>query len=156
MMAWAILVLIIAIGLGLVVIEIVFIPGTTVVGVLGLLCIIAGLVYGFNEFGNPMGWAITATTALVSGVIIILSLRSGVWNKFALKGQIDSKVNESKKIDLVNGQTGVTLSALKPIGNAEFNQQKWEVTTQGEHIDAGTPVKVIKTKGRIIYVEQIT
>ncbi len=156
MMAWTILILLIAIGLGLVVIEIIFVPGTTIVGIMGLLCIFAGLGYGFSEFGHPMGWGITAVTTLVSAVVIIISLRSGVWNKFALKGAINSKVNEHKQLDVQVGQSGTAISALKPIGNAEFKHQIWEVTTQGEHIDAGSPVKVIKTKGRIIYVEQIT
>lgn len=155
MMVWVILLLIIAIGLGLIVIEIIFVPGTTVVGVLGLICIIGGLMYGFSTFGAPIGWGITAATVLVSSAVIIISLKSGVWKRFALNQSMESKVNDHIPITVKMGDEGITLSALRPIGNAEFGNDKIEVTTFGELIDSGSKVKVTQVEGRIIYVEQI-
>lgn len=155
MMAWLILSLIIAIGLGLIVIEIIFVPGTTVVGILGLLCIIGGVMYGFSTFGAPIGWGITAATVLISTAVIIISLKSGVWKRFALNKSMESKVNDHIPITVKEGDQGITLSALRPIGNAEFGNDKMEVTTLGELIDSGSKVKVTQVEGRIIYVEQI-
>ncbi len=154
MMAWAILLLILAIGIGLIVIEIIFVPGTTIVGVLGLICIIAGILYGFSTFGTPMGWGITVVTVIISTAIIIISLKSGVWKKFALSDIMDSKVNEHLPIAINPGEEGVALSALRPIGNAEFGNDKMEVTTLGELVDSGSKVKVTHIEGRVIYVEQ--
>jgi membrane-bound ClpP family serine protease len=154
-MAWIILLLIISIGLGLIVIEIIFVPGTTVVGIAGLLCVIGGVWFGFSEFGKPMGWTITAVTVLVSTAVIIVSLKSGVWKRFALNKSMDSKVNEHIPISVNTGDEGIALSALRPIGNAEFGNDKMEVTTLGELIDTGSKVKVTHIEGRIIYVEQL-
>lgn len=150
-----ILLLIIAIGLGLVVIEIIFVPGTTVVGILGLLCIIAGVMYGFSTFGAPIGWAILAGTVLIATTVIIFSLKSGVWKRFALNKSMNSKVNEHISITIKVGDEGVALSALRPMGNAEFGNDKMEVTTLGELLDSGSKVKVTQVEGRIIYVEQL-
>lgn len=154
-MAWLILFLIIAIGLGLVVIEIIFVPGTTVVGILGLLCIIGGVMYGFSAFGAPIGWGITAGTVLVSTAVIVISLKSGVWKRFALNKSIDSKVNDHIPITIKEGEEGIALSSLRPFGNAEFGSEKIEVTTLGELIDSGSKVKVTHIEGRVIYVEQL-
>lgn len=155
MMVWMILLLIIAIGLGLVVIEIVFVPGTTVIGILGLICIIGGIMYGFSTFGGLIGWGILAATVIISTIVIIISLRSGVWKRFALNKSIDSKVNDHLPITIEIGAEGVALSALRPFGNAEFGNDKIEVTTLGELIESGSKVKVSNIEGRIIYVEQL-
>ncbi len=155
MMAWAILILIIAIGLGLIIVEIIFVPGTTIVGILGLLCVFAGLAYGFSTFGAPMGWGITGVTVLITTIAIVISLKSGVWKRFALNNTMESKVNEHLPIDIKPGEEGITLSALRPIGNAEFGNEKMEVTTLGELVDSGSKVKVTHIEGRVIYVEQL-
>ena len=155
MMAWAILVLIIGIGVGLIIMEIIFVPGTTIVGILGLLCVIAGVAYGFLNFGRPMGWGITGVTVIISTVAIVISLKSGMWKRFALNSTMDSKVNEHLSIDIAPGSEGIALSALRPIGNAEFGNDKMEVTTLGELVDSGSKVKVTHIEGRVIYVEQL-
>jgi len=155
MMAWAILVLIISIGVGLIIVEIIFVPGTTIVGILGLLCVIAGVAYGFLTFGAPMGWGITAVTVIISAIAIVISLKSGVWKRFALNSSINSKVNDHIPIAIRLGEEGVALSALRPSGNAEFENEKMEVTTLGELVDSGSKVKVTNIEGRVIYVEQI-
>ena len=154
-MAWIILLLILAIGLGLIVIEIIFVPGTTVVGISGLLCLIGGVMYGFAQFGDPIGWSITAATVIISTSVIIFSLKSGVWKRFALNNSMDSKVNDHITISIKGGDEGVALSALRPFGNAEFGNDKMEVTTLGELVDSGSKVKVTHVEGRIIYVEQL-
>ncbi len=155
MMAWAILILIIAIGLGLIIVEIIFVPGTTIVGILGLLCVFAGLAYGFSTFGAPIGWGITAVTVIISTAAIVVSLKSGVWKRFALNDTMESKVNEHLPIEIKAGEEGIALSALRPIGNAEFGDDKMEVTTLGELVDSGSKVKVTHIEGRVIYVEQL-
>ncbi len=154
-MAWIILLLILAIGLGLIIIEIIFVPGTTVVGILGLLCLIGGVMYGFSTFGDPIGWGITAATVIISTAIIIISLKSGVWKRFALNKSMDSKVNEHIPITIKVGDEGIALSALRPIGNAEFGNDKIEVTTLGEFLDSSSKVRVTQVEGRKIYVEQL-
>lgn len=154
-MEWVIIISLIVIGLALIVIEIVFVPGTTVVGGLGLISMLGGVYYSFKVFGNPIGWGVASGTFVVSAIIIIISLKSGVWKKFALDKSIQSKVNDRTPINVKVGDTGLTLSALRPYGNVEFGEEKIEVTTLGEMVKSNTEVKVIKIEGRKIYVEQL-
>lgn len=155
MMEWIIIVSLIVIGLALIVIEIVFVPGTTIVGALGLVSMVGGVFYSFKAFGAPMGWGVASATFVLSAIIIVISLKSGVWKKFALDKSIQSKVNDHKPIGVKVGDTGIALSALRPYGNVEFGEEKMEVTTLGEMVESNTEVKVIKIEGRKIYVEQI-
>ncbi len=155
MITWAILLLILTIGIGLIIIEIIFVPGTTVIGVLGLICVIAGILYGFSEFGSPTGWVIAAAAAIISIAVIIVGLKSGMWKRFALNQTIDSKVNDHVLIEVKVGDEGVAMSALRPVGNAEFGDDKLEVTTLGELVDSDSKVKVTHIEGRVIYVKQL-
>ncbi len=155
MLIWISIIALIIIGLVLLVIELIFIPGTTVVGIIGLLCIIAGLVLTFNHFGNTIGWAATGGTALFSGAVLIYSFKAGVWSRFALKNSIDSKVNQDKPINVQVGDEGIALSALRPMGKGEFGNELFEVRSLGELVEANTKIKIVKIEKRKIFVEPI-
>jgi len=142
--------------MALIVIELIFIPGTTIVGIVGFLCIISGLVLTFNDFGNTVGWVATVGTAIFSGAVLIYAFRSGAWNKFALKKSIDSKVNQDKPINVEVGDEGVARSALRPIGKGDFNNVEMEVRSLGELVPTNSRIKIIKIENRKIYVEPIT
>ncbi len=153
-MAWIILVFIIVTGIFLIVIEIIFVPGTTVVGILGLICIVGGVWYGFYSFGEFAGWTIAMVTVVALIAVIFIGFKSDSWNRFALNKSIDSKVNEHISITINVGDEGIAVSALRPIGNAEFGNDKMEVTTIGELVNTGSKVVVTNIEGRVIYVKQ--
>ena len=52
MMEWITVLALIIFGLCLVVVEIIFVPGTTLVGVMGFLFLVAGVYLGFEYFDN--------------------------------------------------------------------------------------------------------
>ena len=155
MLTWIAIISLILIGLALIIIEVIFVPGTTVVGIIGVICVGFGLVLVFSNYGNTTGWIVAGSTAVVSGGVLIYAFRSGAWNRFALKGSIDSKVNDGKPITLQVGDEGIARSALRPIGKGEFDNVEIEVRSLGAFVEAGTPVKVIKIDNRKIFVEPI-
>ena len=144
-----------SIGLLVLVVEIIFVPGTTVVGLAGFLFMAVGLGLAFFYFGETTGWWVLAGTAVVSGVIIYYSFKSDLWKRFSLKSSIDSKVNEGLTTGLAEGQTGVTVSALRPVGKAELGNQVFEVKTAGDYLESGARVKVVKIFSNQIIVESI-
>ena len=73
------------IGLILLLIEIIFIPGTTVVGIFGLAVSVAGVVYAFVAFDSEVALGITAFTVAVNFASIWYGFSSGVWRRFSLK-----------------------------------------------------------------------
>jgi membrane-bound ClpP family serine protease len=154
-MIWIAIISLIIIGLALIVIEMIFIPGTTIVGIIGLICTIAGLVMSFNNFGTAVGWVTTGGTAVFATGVFIYSFRSGAWKRFALKQSIDSKVNDATPVSVEIGDEGVALSTLRPIGKGEFNGQIMEIRSFGELVDAESKIKVAKIEKRKIFVELI-
>lgn len=155
MITWIAIISLIFIGLALLVIELIFIPGTTIVGIVGLLCIIAGLVMTFNNFGTSAGWMTTGGTAILSSAVFIYAFKAGVWGKFALKTSSDSRVNEDKPILVNVGDEGIALSTLRPMGKAEFNSEVLEVSSLGELVESNSKVRVLKIEKRKIFVEPI-
>lgn len=152
---WIIIISLLAIGLGLIVVELVFIPGTTVVGLLGLIFSIVGIVISYSYFGNDIGFYILIGTLITTLVALFYSFRSGSWTRFSLNSSIDSKVNEGMLNILNVGDEGTTRSPLRPMGTAEFANQNYEVRSLGSFVDSGTRIKIIQILSNQIIVEPI-
>jgi membrane-bound ClpP family serine protease len=150
---WTIIIALLIIGLALIIIELVFIPGTTVVGVLGLVFAIAGIVITYRHFGKETGFSILIFTAIATLVTLVYSFRSGAWSKLSLKSSMDSKVNEGMTASLKVGDIGKSISTLRPIGKAEFDARQYEVKTSGEYIETGTAIKIKEIISNQIIVE---
>ena len=135
--------------------ELIFVPGTTIVGILGLAFSVGGIALSFDYFGDTVGFVVLVITSLLSLAALIYSLRSGVWQRFANKKAIESKFNEGKTKQLSVGDDGEAVSTLKPIGQAEFKDGIFEVTTLGNYLEPGNKVKIIRIDANKIYVKPI-
>ncbi|HEY9048108.1 MAG TPA: NfeD family protein [Ohtaekwangia sp.] len=155
MLMWIIILALLLIGLGLIIVELVFIPGTTVVGLLGLIFTITGVVISYSHFGNDVGFYVLMGTMVATLVSLFYSFRSGAWSRFSLKSSNNSKVNEGILSDLHIGDEGVTISTLRPIGKAEFHEQIFEVKTLGNYIEQGQRVRITQIYSNQIVVEPI-
>ncbi|HYG17337.1 MAG TPA: NfeD family protein [Ohtaekwangia sp.] len=152
---WIIILALLAIGLSLIIVELVFIPGTTIVGLLGLAFTIVGIVISYDHFGRETGLYILIGTAAMTAVALVYSFRSGAWTKFSLKTAINSKVNEGMTGALQAGDEGVTVSTLRPIGKALFNDQTFEVKTSGNYVEQGQRVRITHIDVSQIIVEPL-
>ena len=155
MMEWLFVIGLVLFGLGLIIVEIIFIPGTTFVGIVGLIFSGFGIYLSYDYFGSSIGTTVLIATGIISLTLFVISIRSGVWSKFALKGTIKSKVNEGVALQLAEEEQGITVSALRPIGKAEFNNRIYEVKTSGNFLEAGEKVKITKIQINKIFVEQV-
>lgn len=155
MVMWVIIIALLTIGLGLIIIELVFIPGTTVVGLLGLIFTIVGIVISYRHFGDNVGLYILLGTSATALITLFISFRSGAWARFSHKSSIDSKVNEDMLRALNVGDEGTTRSDLRPIGTAEFGEKNFEVRTTGSFLETGTRVKIVRIQSHQIIVEPI-
>jgi membrane-bound ClpP family serine protease len=154
-MEWAIVVSLIVFGLALIVAEIVFVPGTTLVGVVGFAFVILGVGLSFRYFGSTIGWITVGATGVSSAVILYYAFSTNVWGKFSLKTSSDSRVNEGELDQLSIGVEGQTTSTLRPVGKAEINNKTYEVKTSGEYVENGIRVRVTKILSNQIFVEPI-
>jgi membrane-bound ClpP family serine protease len=152
---WLLIAALILAGLALIIAEVVFIPGTTVVGVLGLLFAATGIFFAYRQYGNEVGFYVLLGSALTSGAALFFSFRKGAWEGVSNKSVIDSKVNEGMAAHLAEGEEGITVSALRPIGSAEFHGKIFEVKTAGEYVSNAIKVKIVKIRINDILVEPI-
>jgi membrane-bound ClpP family serine protease len=152
---WITVISLILFGLFLIIAEIIFVPGTTIVGILGFVFLVGGVVLSFSYFGSETGWITVGVSAAVSGLILYYSFKTNVWGRFSLKSSIDSKVNEGELDSLTVGMEGQTTSALRPIGKANLGDRIYEVKTLGDYLDSGSHIRVLKIISNQIIVEQI-
>ena len=153
MLDWLSVIILIGIGLLLIVLELIFVPGTTVVGIVGLICLAVGVYLSFQFFGVRIGWTVLVGSSVTGFGILIYALRSRAWERFTLKRSIDSKVNEEFPLNLQVGEGGEAISALRPMGNADFNSRIVEVRSHGNYVKTGRKVQIVKIDNNIVLVE---
>ncbi len=155
MLMWIIVICLLLIGLALIIVELVFVPGTTIIGLLGLIFVVAGIVISYRHFGNETGFYILTGTLVITLASLIWSFRGGAWSKFSLKTSIASKVNEGMVTALKIGDEGLTTSTLRPFGKAEFGGRQYEVKSAGDYMESGTRVRIKEINSNQIVVEPI-
>ena len=155
MVEWSIALMLILAGLSLVVLEIFFVHGTTVVGLIVFVLQVPGVIFAFNYYGSTIGWSVAGGTALVTAVVLYFSFRSNVWSRFSLKTTLDGRVNEGELDAVTAGAEGVALSALRPSGKAELNKKTFEVRTLGPYVESGSKIRVVQIESNKIIVEPL-
>lgn len=153
---WIIIISLILIGLLLIVVEVIFIPGTTIVGIIGVVFAGTGIIVTYRHFGTDAGLYVLLGTTAFTVVALIVSFRSKAWTRFANQSAINSKVNEGITASLSEGEEGVALSTLKPFGKAQFKSGEFEVRTLGDYLDTGTKVKIVSIQSNQIIVKPLT
>ena len=155
MLMWIIIIALLLIGLTLILVELIFIPGTTVVGLLGVVFAIVGIVVSYQHFGSTVGLYVLIGMSTVTLAGLFYSFRSGVWSRFSLKSSIGSKVNEGTLSSIHVGDEGITLSSLRPVGKAEFHETAFEVKTSGGYLTSGQRVRITQIASHQIVVEPV-
>lgn len=155
-MEWFIVLTLLIAGLALIIVEFIFIPGSTVVGILGFVFMLTGLFFAYNDLGTTTGHIITAISLIVIISGIYVSLKYKLYQRFSLRDTVKSSVKPMYDSKLHVGDKGVATSALRPSGEAVFDDHSYEVTTLGEFAATGQHVEVIQLRNNKILVKPIT
>lgn len=137
-----IIIALIAAAVILFLVELFVIPGISLAGISALVCIIYANYYAFANLGTGAGFI----TLIISGIACIGSLvwfmRSKTLDKLALKKDITSKIDRSAAEKVKVGDTGITITRLAQIGNAEINGNIIEVKSMDGLLNEKTPIVV--------------
>ncbi|MBC7920553.1 MAG: NfeD family protein [Ferruginibacter sp.] len=152
---WLSILLLLVFGLLLILAEVIFIPGTTIFGVLGFATAVVGIYLSYRQLGTTLGTAVLVGYAGVAFVALYFGFKSNVWRRFALTSRISSRVNEEERFFLQIGDRGKAISALRPSGKAEFKGGIAEVHSLGNFIDAGCTLEVVRLENNQIFVAMI-
>jgi membrane-bound ClpP family serine protease len=150
----AILILI-AVGLLLILIEFLVLPGTNIAGILGILMIIAGIYYGYRDIGTPIANYILAGSLVFMAGSITYVLRAKTWQKLSLNSAINSKFENIETLTVKPGDKGKSITRLNPVGTIIVNEKTFEGKSGHRFIDPNTPIEVIKVVGNQLLVKPI-
>ena len=148
------LIICLLLGIILLTLEIVALPGG-VAGIFGVLLIGFGVWQTYALFGNTTGTIVLLCAIALCTLMMILLLRKRTWQRFSLNEESDSKVNQLEPAVKV-GARGTTISRLAPTGKALFDGQQVEVHAVNKFIDPDHPVEVVAIEGYRIDVVEIS
>ena len=131
-------------------------PGL-IAGILGLLCLIGGVIQAYVVFGAEKG------NYVLGGVIVALMIGTFLWVKY-LPTSRAGRVFASKSVggnvnaerpELLH-QSGTTLTTLRPCGTALIGGRRIDVVTEGSFLEPQTAVKVVAIEGMRVVVRALS
>jgi membrane-bound serine protease (ClpP class) len=162
------------IGILCILIELIFFPGIVVLAIAGAVMAVTALFFtmadfypaqpiqfSFEMFRMPM---LNLSIAFISSLFFIAILTRFLPSIPMFKSLfLSSKANPGPSIapvvtelgvaaNLQPGDTGTALSILRPSGRAQIGEGIFDVTTNGEFFESGTPVRVLAINGPNIVV----
>ncbi len=147
------IILLIILGLILLLLEFVVIPGVTIAGVGGFL-LLAGSVYiAFAEMGKIAGFITLAVVLILSPLMVYYFFKSKAGKKMILDSKIDGKIVNMEHGKIQAGDIGITIGRLAPMGKIKINGEVVEAQSAGIYINEHTEIQVIKIHLNKIIVE---
>jgi membrane-bound ClpP family serine protease len=147
----AIIIILCLIGIILILLEIFLIPGITFAAIAGGLFYVGSIWYAYSHLG-PLGGTITLISSIiVFGITFVWLVKSKALETIALKTDIQSTVASGDSLKIKEGDEGIALSRLNPMGKVRVNGITMEAKSLGEFIDEETAIVVVK-----VYATQLT
>ena len=135
--------LLLFLGIVLIIIEILFIPGTTIFGILGLIAIFSSDYLSYTYYGTDFAIIYSIINGFLCLMIIIYALKSDTWNKVSLKNIHTDRVSKNQYSELKIGDIGISSSSLKPYGKGVFNNKTYEIKSIENFIEENKKIKII-------------
>ncbi len=168
---WEILALLV--GIILLAIELLVIPGFGVTGISGIVLIVASLILIMlnNDFFNfdfvPLGDIIVAMFATLGGIsggaLLLIFGGASLTQTKAFKRMALTDTQETKQGYTSNfndaqviGKTGEAFTVLRPSGKVMIEGTLYDAFTRGEYIEKGERIEVISMEGSTLRVKKIS
>ncbi|MDR0505691.1 MAG: hypothetical protein LBH32_02580 [Dysgonamonadaceae bacterium] len=149
----AIVVVLCLTGIVLILLEIFLIPGITFAAIGGGLFYAGAIWYAYSHLGSAGGTVTLISSIFVFGLAFIWLVKSKALDTIALKTNIESTAATGDFVKIKEGDAGISISRLNPIGKALVNDVTMEAKTLGEFIDEDTEIIVVKVSPTQITVK---
>jgi membrane-bound serine protease (ClpP class) len=127
-----------------------------------LAALVGNIGFSFPPATQITGAIMTMAVTMVLLVVLMISLgrylpSSGLFSRLVLAPELSSGVGytSSDSPDWLVGKVGQALTALRPAGTAVFDDKRYDVVSEGDFIDAGTTVQVMRVAGNKIEVRTL-
>lgn len=116
-------------------------------------------VPSFAQFQGPLLQVLLASAA---AIVVMVALSRFLLRTPVLRGLVSETASGvaapnrwTEEQDGRLGEVGVSISALRPGGKAQFGNEILDVISQGEMIPKGAKVRILRFSGREPVVEQV-
>tara|TARA_Y100001978_G_scaffold456_1_gene343 strand:+ start:176 stop:1510 length:1335 start_codon:yes stop_codon:yes gene_type:complete len=156
------------VGLGLLLVEVIVIPGFGIAGLAGVGLMLGSLVV--TQLGDFQLWNVDEIAAVIvrlsasmvgAFVLSLVMLRSlprmASFNRLVLKTETrasEGYVSSSREENELLGKEGVTVSELRPAGIALIDGRRTDVVTDGEFVAVNQAVEVVEVSGNRVVVRR--
>jgi membrane-bound ClpP family serine protease len=138
------IVLLIILGVILLWIEFLVIPGITVAGIGGVILIVTSIYLAYSLHGISAGNYILLGSVVFMFISVYFSLKSKTWKRTMLESKLEGRVNTFDLGIVKVGDTGKTITRLGPIGKVEINGVYYEAKSTDIIINSETDITVVK------------
>ncbi len=145
-----------AIGI-LVIIAEIFIPSLGLLTAIALGVFFYSLYLVFTTISSTAGMVFAGLDIVLVPLLIILGMKILARSPLSLKRELskqDGVVSQKKELEDYINMKGRSVTDLRPAGTALIHSQRMDVVTDGEYIDADTPIVVTNVTGNRIVVEK--
>ena len=138
----------------------IFIPSLGLLTAAALLCLAGGISL-FFQVSDSVGWiGVWISVVLIPTVWVIVykllpKTKIGRILELHKAMKVISGVPDQEQLNALEGQTGVVLSPLRPVGMCELDGKKIVCVADTGYIDNETQVKVIHIEGNKVTVRKI-
>jgi len=163
-----------SLGALLILVELVFFPGIAVVAMLGAALMAGALFFAMVDFypAQPpdFSFELLARPMLNLGIAVLASVFCiailarflpdlPLFRRLFLAEQATAGPSRPSDLPAASpfaaGDTGTAQTILRPAGKALFGNSLADVVTDGQFVDAGTPVRILSASGDRIVVEPV-
>lgn len=144
-------------GLVVIVVEI-FVPSLGILAVMAAGILFYSLYLVFTTISYTVGIVFLGVDILLIPVILVLGFKALGASSLSLHKRLSSKEGVfSQAPDLVSwkGKKGEAITDLRPSGTVMIEGNRLDAVTDGEYVDAGTPIVVTLVSGNRIVVDKI-
>ena len=129
------------------------IPGFGVPGILGTALAVLGLVVMRPTAMQALALATVYVLLLMIALVVVLrSVARGRLSKSRLVLNEVATQNGNGDLEQYIGKTGAAHTPLRPAGIADLDGVRLNVVTEGDFIERGTPVRVVRVSGNRVVV----
>jgi membrane-bound serine protease (ClpP class) len=165
--------LIIVLGVLLLGVEIFVLPGFGIGGIAGISCIVIGLILSFQDFVIPspsMPWQMKELTTNIGKVIgsfiaafaiavvfiryVLKSISKVIHGPYLNETLEGSHADSAAIVDVKEGDTGEVITSLRPSGRVRVKERVFDVVTEGDFVEKGSTVTVVKISRNKIIVSR--
>lgn len=166
--------LLIVLGMVLLLVEILILPGFGIAGIAGMVLMLWGLIQamiirypgnpgdlpGLTNFGNVnpalSAVGIAVIVSFLGGILVLRSLAgNGLLGRRLVLATTVSDLDESPAINTptdLTGKSGVALTPLRPSGTVSCDGNEYDALSDGTYIEANQPIRVLSMQGNRLVV----